>query len=94
MMRKGYVTLMNRAPRLWAATLPRVRFQARRWIRASSPCSGAERDALAALLANVSKPAAVVSTYPMYGYMLNEIAKRGGPNRFSARDGRDGFHFY
>ena len=80
MMRKGYVTLMNRAPRLWAAMY--------RMFDSESPMDsgvisllGAERDAFAALLAR-EQPAAVVSTYPMYGYMLNEIVKRGGPAGF------------
>ena len=78
--RKGYVTLMNRAPRLWSALY--------RMFDSSSPMDSgvitllaAERDALAAVLAR-EQPVAVVSTYPMYGYMLNEIAKRGGPKDF------------
>ena len=79
-LRKGYVTLMNRAPRLWSAMY--------RMFDANSPMDSgvitllrAERDELAALLAR-ERPVAVVSTYPMYGYMLNEIAKRGGPKDF------------
>ncbi len=80
LMRKGYVTLMNRAPRLWAAVY--------RLIDATSSMDsgvigllGGERDAFASLLER-EQPAAVVSTYPMYHYMLNEIAKRSGPKGF------------
>ncbi len=80
MMRKGYVTLMNRTPRLWAAVY--------RLIDATSSMDAgvitllsAERDAFAARLER-ERPAAVVSTYPMYGYMLNEISRRGGPKDF------------
>ena len=36
---------------------------------------------LAAKLAQ-EEPAAVVSTYPFYGYVLDAIAKRGGPKDF------------
>ena len=80
MMRKGYVTLMNRAPRLWAA-LYRIFDSRSRMDSGVITLLGAERDALAALIER-EQPAAVVSTYPMYGYMLNEIAKRGGPTNF------------
>ncbi len=80
MMRKGYVTLMNRAPRLWAAIY--------RLIDATASMDsgviallGAERDAFAARLER-ERPAVVVSTYPMYGYLLNDIARRGGPKDF------------
>ena len=79
-LRNGYVTLMNRAPRVWSAMY--------RMFDSASPMDsglvtllGAERDALAARLA-AEQPAAVVSTYPMYGYMLDQIARRGGPADF------------
>ena len=79
-LRQGYVTLMNRAPRLWSAMY--------RMFDSKSPMDSgvvsllaAERDALADRLER-ERPAAVVSTYPMYGYMLDEIAKRGGPKDF------------
>ncbi len=80
LFRQGYVTLMNRAPRLWSAIY--------RLFDSKSPLDsgvvallGAERDALADRLER-EQPAAVVSTYPMYGYLLDAIAKRGGPKDF------------
>ncbi len=80
MMRKGYVTLMNRAPRLWSA-LYRIFDSKTPMDSGVITLLGTERDAFAASLER-ERPAAVVSTYPMYGYMLNEIAKRGGPTDF------------
>ena len=80
LLRKGYVRLMNQAPKLWAAAYKLF----------DSPKAGAstivnllpgERDALAERLER-DKPAAVVATYPYYGYALDEIAKRGGPKDF------------
>ncbi len=78
--RKGYVSLMNRAPRLWSALY--------RMFDCGSPLDvgvvkilAAERDALAALLKR-EQPAAVVSTYPLYGYLLDDIARGGGPKDF------------
>ena len=80
LLRKGYVRLMNQAPKLWAGAYKLF----------DSPKAGAstivnllpgERDALAARLER-DKPAAVVATYPYYGYALDEIAKRGGPKGF------------
>ena len=79
-LRKGYVSLMNRAPRLWSALY--------RLFDASSPLDAsvikllaAERNALAELLER-ERPVAVVSTYPLYGYFLDDIARGGGPKDF------------
>ena len=79
-LRKGYVQVMNQAPTLWAGmyrmfdspradSLPLVSLLA------------AERNALAARLEQ-DKPVAVVSAYPFYGYLLDEIARRGGLTGF------------
>ena len=83
-MRKGYVTLMNRAPRLWSAMYRLIDSGS----SAGSPLTrvtmsmlAAERRWFAQKLAR-DKPAAVVSTYPMYSYMLNDIAREGGPADF------------
>jgi processive 1,2-diacylglycerol beta-glucosyltransferase len=78
--RKGYVTLMNRAPQAWAALYG---------LLDAAPSVDAPigallvtlRNAFAALLEQ-TRPAAVVSTYPFYGYLLNDIARRGGPSGF------------
>ena len=45
------------------------------------PFLGPERRAFARRLAD-DQPAVVVSTYPAYGYLLDEIARRGGPVGF------------
>ena len=41
----------------------------------------AEREAFERRL-TADRPAAVVSTYPLYGYLLDDIARRGGPKDF------------
>ena len=77
--RKGYVALMNRAPRLWSA-MYRL-FDSPRSAESTLSMLAAERRWFEQKLAR-DKPAAVVSTYPLYGYMLDEIARRGGPSDF------------
>ncbi len=78
-LRKGYVGLMNRSPSLWSA-MYRL-FDARGSGGAAMPFLGPERRAFAQRLAD-DQPAVVVSTYPAYGYLLNEIARRSGPADF------------
>ena len=80
-MRQGYVQVMNRAPRLWAGMYRLMDSPA---LGGASPLVkllAAERQVLAQRLAD-EKPVAVVSTYPYYGYALEEIARRGGPKDF------------
>ena len=79
MFRKGYVALMNRAPKLWSA-MYRL-FDSPHSAESTLTMLTAERRLLAEKLAR-EKPAAVVSTYPLYGYLLDDIARRGGPKDF------------
>ena len=79
-LRRGYVTLMNHAPRVWSALYGL--FDHAQWlVDLNVALLSAERAALAARLER-EKPAVVVSTYPLYGYLLDEIARRGGPSGF------------
>ena len=78
-LRKGYVGLMNQSPTLWSA-MYRL-FDARGSGNVAMPFLGPERQAFARRLAD-DRPAAVVSTYPAYGYLLDDIARRGGPRDF------------
>ena len=78
-LRKGYVSLMNRSPSLWSA-MYRL-FDAQGSGGAAMPFLGPERRAFAKRLAD-DRPAAVVSAYPAYGYLLDDIARRGGPTGF------------
>ena len=80
LLRKGYVRLMNQAPKLWAAAY-RMFDSPRASAAAIVNLLPGERDALAARLER-DRPAAVVATYPYYGYALDEIARRGGPKDF------------
>ena len=80
LLRKGYVRLMNQAPKLWAAAYRMFDSPGAGTSTIVNLLSG-ERDALAERLER-DKPAAVVATYPYYGYALDEIAKRGGPTNF------------
>lgn len=77
--RKGYVTLMNHAPRVWLA-MYRL-FDSTPMVEGNFSVFATLRRAFVELLAE-TRPAAVVSTYPFYGYLLNDIAKRGGPTDF------------
>jgi processive 1,2-diacylglycerol beta-glucosyltransferase len=79
--RKGYVTLMNSAPRAWAAMY-------QLFDKAPATVGGnvgamflTVRQHFTDLL-DETWPAAVISTYPFYGYLLNDIARRGGPADF------------
>ena len=74
-MRWFYLFLLGRAPQIWAAI---YRFIDRSRSLESTPgVYSALRNALAKILVD-DPPAAVVSTYPFYGYQLDEIARRGG----------------
>jgi processive 1,2-diacylglycerol beta-glucosyltransferase len=68
--RRGYIGLINRAPHVWAAIyslIDRVPI-----IPLTMPLLGKMRRELARLLAE-KKPAAVVSVYPVYGYLIEKI---------------------
>lgn len=80
LLRKGYVRLMNQAPKLWAAAYKLFDSPKASTSTIVNLLAG-ERDVLAERLAR-EEPAAVVATYPYYGYALDEIAKRGGPKDF------------
>ncbi len=79
LFRRGYLTLMNRAPRVWSAVY-RL-FDSTKMMESNLGVFGSVRDALAELLLK-EQPTAVVATYPLYGYLLDAIAKRGGPTDF------------
>lgn len=75
----SYLAVLNRTPWLWAAVYRRFDH---------TPGSGVPdalfatlRAALVELLER-TRPAAVVATYPLYGYVLDDIARRGGPRDF------------
>ena len=77
--RRGYTTLMNRAPRLWSAVYRM--FDSTTLVETNLVVFATLRRALTALLER-ERPVAVVSTYPLYGYLLDDIARRGGPSTF------------
>ena len=79
MFRKGYVALMNRAPSVWSA-MYRL-FDSPRSAESTLTMLAAERRLFAKKLER-ERPVAVVSTYPLYGYLLDDIARRGGPSDF------------
>ncbi len=68
--RRDYLTLINRAPRVWAAIFTLID-----WlpiVPLTLPFLGKMRRALAALLAE-KRPAAVVSVYPLYAYLIRQL---------------------
>ncbi len=72
-LRRGYLGMINRTPRLWSAAYA--------WMdRSPLPprllgTLVRERRALANLIASVH-PTAICSTYPVYAFLLREIARR------------------
>jgi processive 1,2-diacylglycerol beta-glucosyltransferase len=74
-VRRGYLGMINRAPRAWAA--------AYRWIDGSQTvrtllrAMPRERRVLGELIAR-EKPDAICCTYPSYAFMLDELARREG----------------
>ncbi len=79
-MRRFYLWLLSRAPRLWAAIYRMI--DRTRWLEAYPVLFASLRDALAKILTE-APPAAVVSTYPFYGFLLDEVARNGGPQDFA-----------
>lgn len=77
--RKGYVFLMNHAPKAWSAMYKL--FDSTPMVESNFSVFAALRKSFVALLEE-TRPAAVVSTYPFYGYLLDDIARRGGPADF------------
>lgn len=73
--RKGYVMLMNSAPQVWSA-MYRL-FDSTPMVEGGFSAFATLRTAFVELLAE-TQPAAVVSTYPFYGYLLDDIKRRGG----------------
>ena len=79
-LRQGYVQLMNRAPKLWAAAY-RLLDSSNAGTSTVVNLLPGEQEVLRKRL-EADRPAAVVATYPYYGYALDEIARRGGPKDF------------
>lgn len=77
--RKGYLELINRAPKIWAAfysVLDRAPVMA-----LSMPFMGKMKRALKGVI-DTARPAAVVSVYPVYGYLLDALYPRGAGRTF------------
>ena len=78
--RRGYLDLINRAPKVWAAAyalIDKVPVGA-----LSMPFLGKMRRALAQILAE-KKPAAVVSVYPVYGYLMEKLYPNAAARPFA-----------
>lgn len=68
--RRDYIALINRAPRVWSAVFSLIHHFP--IVPLLLPFLGKMRRALAALLAE-QRPAAVVSVYPIYAYLIRQI---------------------
>ena len=78
--RRGYIDLINRAPNVWAtayAFIDKVPIG-----DLSAPFLGKMRRALAAMIAE-KKPASIVSVYPIYGYLVDQLYPAGTARPFS-----------
>jgi processive 1,2-diacylglycerol beta-glucosyltransferase len=80
--RRGYLELINRAPRLWAFAFRFIDLVP--FVQFSLPALARLREALADLLAAV-RPHGVVSVYPVYGYLIEKLYPYPGDRSF-------GFH--
>jgi processive 1,2-diacylglycerol beta-glucosyltransferase len=78
--RRGYLDLINRAPRIWAFVYQLIdRFPI---VQFSLPALASMQRALAELLEK-EKPAAVISVYPVYGYLIEKLYPPGRARSFS-----------
>ena len=78
--RRDYLALINRAPKIWAFVFGLIhRFPIGEF---SLPALGKMQAALAALLAE-KKPDAVISVYPVYGYLIEKLFPRRADRSFS-----------
>jgi processive 1,2-diacylglycerol beta-glucosyltransferase len=78
--RRGYIDLINRAPKLWAAIyglIDKVPTGAM-----SVPFLGRMQRAMADMFAE-KKPAAVISVYPIYGYLVDSLYPQGTARPFA-----------
>jgi processive 1,2-diacylglycerol beta-glucosyltransferase len=69
--RRGYIGLINRAPKLWAGIYGWIHRGG--WRRATGPGTGPLRRVLADRLATF-RPDVIVSTFPAYNYLMDEVA--------------------
>lgn len=77
--RRGYIDLINRAPNVWAAIyrlLDRAPI-----VPCSMPFMGAIFRTLRRLL-DEKRPSAVLSVYPVYGYVIEQLYPQGRPFAF------------
>lgn len=68
--RRGYIDLINRAPKVWAAAYGLIDKVPTGAI--SAPFLGAMRRALAAMVVE-KRPDVIVSVYPIYGYLVERL---------------------
>lgn len=68
--RRDYLALINRAPRVWSAVFSLIHHLP--IVPLTLPFLGKMRRTLAALLAE-KQPAAVVSVYPVYAYLMRQL---------------------
>lgn len=78
--RRGYLDLINRAPNVWATAYALIDKVPTGDL--SAPFLGKMRRALAEMIAE-KKPASIVSVYPIYGYIVDQLYPEGTPRPFA-----------
>jgi processive 1,2-diacylglycerol beta-glucosyltransferase len=78
--RRGYIELINRAPNIWATAYALIDKVPTGDL--SAPFLGKMRRALAAIIAE-KKPASIVSVYPIYGYLVEQLYPVGTARPFT-----------
>ena len=78
--RRGYLALINRAPKIWAFAYRLIdRFPV---VEFALPALAKMQSALAGLLVE-KKPDAVISVYPVYGYLVEKLYPRRADRPFA-----------
>jgi processive 1,2-diacylglycerol beta-glucosyltransferase len=78
--RRDYITLINRAPKIWAFLFRLIdRFPV---VEFTLPALAKMQAALADLLTD-KRPDAVLSVYPVYGYLIEKLFPRRADRRFA-----------
>ncbi|HEX8310614.1 MAG TPA: hypothetical protein VF614_04795, partial [Chthoniobacteraceae bacterium] len=77
--RRGYLEMINRAPNIWAGVYSLI--DKIPLVPMTMPLLGKMRRALEKLIADTN-PIAIISVYPVYGYVLDKLYPRGQGRNF------------
>src|SRR6202007_2313864 len=79
-VRKAYIAAINRTPRVWGKIYNVI--DGTQFVETNMPMLTRFKRAMADLLRQF-EPDAVISTYPLYGYVIDQVLPAGEPRRFT-----------